>query len=294
RPVQYLRDARQRESRIRTLWVLIFVNLFLTVLQLFSGYVASSLSLLGDAAMMFVDVIGYIVSLIAEKTKTPRKKKRADRYGALISFLLLGVTTVIVLFDAADRLTGPDEYGDVDGRMMMGFTIINLVADAFLLYVFRNNVEGATLVLADEEVDGSGAAQETTGAAVGTSHDDHQSGAGDMIGDGSPPPQSGTASTTRFSGAATGGGHTTTPAGARAGAPEETSLNMSAALAHLVADILRGVSVLVSGFIIWTNPAANSVRVDAVCSFFVSLFILAGTLQIGSKLVFDFRSARRY
>lgn len=72
-------EVEQLRRRIRTLWVLITVNIFLTVLQLLAGYVASSLSLMGDAAMMFVDVIGYAVSLVAEKTKTPKKKKRADR-----------------------------------------------------------------------------------------------------------------------------------------------------------------------------------------------------------------------
>lgn len=71
------------------------------------------------------------------------------------------------------------------------------------------------------------------------------------------------------------------------------NLNMSAALAHLLADLLRAVAVLVSGLLIWIWRW-NSALTDAWCSFFVSLFIIVGTLQIGKRLCWESKDARRY
>lgn len=108
-------EERQLAARCRTLRILIVVCSVLTVIQLLSGWAGNSLSLVGDAAMMGVDVVGYIVALIAEKTKTPKKKKRADRYGAAISFLLLASATFFVLFTAMDRIMDDEDAADVLG-----------------------------------------------------------------------------------------------------------------------------------------------------------------------------------
>ena len=51
-------EARQLDKRCRTLRILIWVCTALTVIQLLSGWAANSLSLIGDAAMMGVDVVG--------------------------------------------------------------------------------------------------------------------------------------------------------------------------------------------------------------------------------------------
>ncbi|CAD7963819.1 unnamed protein product [Amoebophrya sp. A25] len=381
---EFVRDAQQRKSRIRMLWLLIVVNSGLTILQLIAGVVARSLSLAGDAMMMSVDVVGYIVSMVAERTKTAKKKKRADRYGAVVSFLLLGVTTIVVLFDAIDRLLAPDVYSDVDGRLMIAFTVFNLAVDFVLLAAFRTNVEGATLSIDKAEatldpalartptnrarVSGHEPSPGLSNAGMASWHSTpalevgETAGRGDHVmrgdrgrGDGllespalvtaenfqSPPIQrpnrspnaSGdgpVAADGRF-GSAKLGQYPDVPAttssqidnvgggndqitreqehhGLQGSFEEnfppscalmsnnkpETSLNMSAALAHLVADILRGVSVLVSGFIIWLQPGSESVRIDAACSLFVSLFILAGTLRVGRKMCYNFKSAQLY
>ena len=71
------------------------------------------------------------------------------------------------------------------------------------------------------------------------------------------------------------------------------NLNMSAALAHLLADLLRALAVLISGLLIWMGDW-DSVKTDAWCSFFVSLFIILGTLQVGKRLCFEPKDAARY
>ena len=61
------------------------------------------------------------------------------------------------------------------------------------------------------------------------------------------------------------------------------NLNMTAAFAHLLADIVRGVSVLISGLIIWI-AGTRGVVTDAYCSILVSVFILTGTISAGKKI----------
>lgn len=120
------------------------VNAVLTVGQLTCGAIANSLSLLGDGALMAMDGVSYAVSIYAERRKLNATEdaivaERADRLGALFNVVMLAATTCWVLFDVVDRLVGDDEQEDgddtkeeveVDGGVMVGFTVVNLVADA--------------------------------------------------------------------------------------------------------------------------------------------------------------------
>lgn len=141
------------------------VNVVLTGAQLWSGMVANSLSLIGDGALMAIDVVSYGVNLYVELRKVaagPGKdvtgdRSRIDRLGAGASAAMLAVTTCWLLFDAADRLLAdPEEPGavpEVNGSIIIAFTTVNLVADAGLGLVFWRC--GATALLG--RADGEGA-----------------------------------------------------------------------------------------------------------------------------------------
>lgn len=122
------------------------VNSFLTLIELFFGVVANSLSLFGDGALMGVDSMCYGVAIYAERQKASAgQAERADRLGALFSVIMLGATTVLVLFDAVDRLVGdadseepgaqPEDVVEVNGSMMIGFQLFNLVADLIVVII---------------------------------------------------------------------------------------------------------------------------------------------------------------
>jgi len=213
------------------------VNSCLTVMQLVCGFVANSLSLVGDGALMGMDSVSYAVGLYAERRKAEAvQAERADRLGALFSSVMLAATTIWLLFDVVDRLFNddkdvvrvPDSLGandatqasdgggvEVDGGIMIGFTSVNLIADAaVLLACWRCG--GAALLMDSTE-------------AEGQSHE---------------------------------------------------NMNFFSALAHLAADVVRGVAVMVCG-VLAVVGVVEPAKADAYCSLFVCIFVL---VAVGSLL----------
>lgn len=217
----------------------------LTVAQLACGFVANSLSLLGDGALMGMDGVCYAVSIYAERRKADaRDAERADRLGALFSTVMLAVTSCWVLFDVADRLLGdmgreepgqgaPQPDGkEVKGSLMVVFTAVNLVGDALVaLACWRF---GAADLL-EGIAEGSPAARTPGGEAEEVARSS-TSGAGN-------------------------------------------NMNIFGALAHLAADGVRGIAVLVCG-ILAVAGLVDPAKADAYCSLFVCAFVLAAAVSL--------------
>lgn len=62
------------------------------------------------------------------------------------------------------------------------------------------------------------------------------------------------------------------------------SLNVGAAMLHLVADVLRGITMLVAALIIQLGVSKDPGKVDAVCALLVAAFIFMGAGTILQKL----------
>ncbi|CAJ1387141.1 unnamed protein product [Effrenium voratum] len=78
----------------RTLWLMLGVNSLLTGMQIICGFIANSLALLGDGALMAMDGVSYAVSLYAERQKSSAEDaKRLDRIAAFFSAAMLAATT---------------------------------------------------------------------------------------------------------------------------------------------------------------------------------------------------------
>jgi len=67
-------------------------------------------------------------------------------------------------------------------------------------------------------------------------------------------------------------------------APEE-NLNVSGALLHLVADVLRSLVILVAGVLLQCGLFTDAAKVDAVCALTVSALIIAGSLAMVRDVV---------
>lgn len=139
-----LRGGAGGNDTERALWLMFGVNSLLTGTQIFCGAIANSLSLLGDGALMAMDGVSYAVSLYAEKKKaSAQDAKRLDRAAAFFSAAMLAATTVWVLFDVIERLTGQERESalqvgsmgsqlhdiQVNSEIMIAFTSLNLAAD---------------------------------------------------------------------------------------------------------------------------------------------------------------------
>merc|ERR1712172_233056 len=81
------------------------------------------------------------------------------------------------------------------------------------------------------------------------------------------------------------------------------SLNMSAALLHLVADVLRVVTILIVAIAIEVGSVSDPGKADAACAILVAVFVAVGSAEIfrrawrslvvvlkRSTLVFNFRT----
>mmetsp|Transcript_54443 Transcript_54443/g.129746 ORF Transcript_54443/g.129746 Transcript_54443/m.129746 type:complete len:334 (+) Transcript_54443:97-1098(+) len=200
-----LRAPTRSES---TLLMMLFVNTSLAVAQVACGMAANSLSLLGDGVLMFVDSISYVINLAIETGKSDEEgRSKLDSVGAAVSISLLAVTTIWMLLQSAQRLLPDDSEDDdedvsVNGLIMIIFTVVNLVADAFVILA------------------------------------SWLCGAGDML-----------------------------------MGEEGGNMNLKSAFAHLGADVVRGIAVLVAGIVAvlgWADGATS----DAWCSLFVCVFIL--------------------
>lgn len=62
------------------------------------------------------------------------------------------------------------------------------------------------------------------------------------------------------------------------------NLNLSAAMLHLVADVVRGITILISAIIIQAGVASDAGKVDAVCALLVAVFIFIGAIAIFQRL----------
>merc|ERR1740123_526564 len=60
----------------------------------------------------------------------------------------------------------------------------------------------------------------------------------------------------------------------------EENLNVSSAMLHLVADVLRGVTILISAIVIEFFDVSDPGKADAVCALFVAGFILIGAVAL--------------
>lgn len=207
-------------------------NSMLTVLQLICGVLSNSLSLLGDGMLMGMDSICYAVAIYAETFKMDAKQAgRADRFGAMFSIVMLGLTSTWVVFDVIDRLAG-DGSSDrpplqVNSKMMIGFTLVNLVVDSL--------VAVATYKLGVAAPGGHSADQDGEAAVTRRPSEDAKD--------------------------------------------KGENMNLLGALAHLAADGVRGVAVLVAGSLALAG-VVDPVLADAYCSLFVCLFVLAAVVSL--------------
>ena len=121
--------------------------LLFVVAEMFGALRSNSLSLLGDAIAMSVDVFSYITNLVAENTKDDRVGNPQSEYQRIMTEIaipsfsvlcLLGVTGYIA-YDAINVLRHPPLVDDVPLVYLYGFAFFNLIIDVLCatLFVFR-------------------------------------------------------------------------------------------------------------------------------------------------------------
>ena len=107
-------EHHHHEISVRKLGFAILLNVVITIAQAIGGIISGSMALLSDAAHNFSDVLSMIISFLANrlaKREATEKQtfgfRRSEILAAFINSATLIIISVIILFEAIQRLVNP-------------------------------------------------------------------------------------------------------------------------------------------------------------------------------------------
>ena len=128
-------STRKKPSNKMLLQVAASSFFIFVILEIVGALKSKSLSLLGDAIAMSVDVFTYFANMYAESTKDEAQSRNlfsriVNEIGIpSFSVLCLLSVTIYITQDAIEVLKNPPEINDVPVEYMYGFALLNLVID---------------------------------------------------------------------------------------------------------------------------------------------------------------------
>jgi len=115
------------------------------VVEVSSGLISGSLSLLADAGHMLTDVAGLVLALLAtklaERPASPRRTfgyHRAEVLAALTNAFLLLAVAVYILIEAWERFREPQA---VPSRVVLAVAVVSLIVNLTGAFVLREGAE---------------------------------------------------------------------------------------------------------------------------------------------------------
>lgn len=126
-------DEAEARRNIKKLAFVSGICLLFMVGEIIGGIMASSLAIISDAAHLFSDIAGFLISLMAifmTRKKATRKLSygfhRAEVIGAVVSVSLVWAVTAYLVVEAVDRLKHPEP---VDGKIMVIVASLGLLVN---------------------------------------------------------------------------------------------------------------------------------------------------------------------
>lgn len=131
-----------KDDNINKLYLVSAVCLVFMIIEMIGGYIANSIAIMSDAAHLFSDFLGFIISIasikIAKRQATNYMSygfHRAEIIGALASVTIIWGLTIWLIYEAVWRIFNPH---DVDGLTMfivacLGL-LFNFVMGLILMY----------------------------------------------------------------------------------------------------------------------------------------------------------------
>lgn len=135
-------DGDKVEGR---LWISIFLNLGITIVELAGGILSNSLALISDAVHNFSDTTSLGVSLTARKVskwKADKHKtfgyKRAEIIGAFFNLVVLVVIGLFLIKEAVERFYSPEI---IDGVIMLWVAVFGLAANLISMLLLHKDAK---------------------------------------------------------------------------------------------------------------------------------------------------------
>jgi cobalt-zinc-cadmium efflux system protein len=136
-------DNHQHAVRGRNLGFVILLNVGITFAQAIGGIISGSMALLSDAAHNFSDVLSMVISFLANrlaKREATEKQtfgfRRSEILAAFINSATLIIISVIILFEAIQRLVNPVP---VSANLVIWLAIAGILVNGISVLFIRND-----------------------------------------------------------------------------------------------------------------------------------------------------------
>ena len=136
-------DSHNHEVSGRNLGFAILLNVGITFAQAIGGIVSGSMALLSDAAHNFSDVLSMVISFLANrlaKREATEKQtfgfRRSEILAAFINSATLIIISVIILFEAVQRLVNPVP---VSANLVIWLAIAGILVNGVSTLFIRND-----------------------------------------------------------------------------------------------------------------------------------------------------------
>lgn len=124
--------TESHNSQTKLLWTVLLINFGFFVIEIATGFISGSMGLVADSLDMLADAAVYGLSLWAVGAAVTRKKKVATLSG-YFQLALAGIGLIEVI----RRFIGVEELPDF--RMMIGVSVLALIANSFCLYLLQKS-----------------------------------------------------------------------------------------------------------------------------------------------------------
>lgn len=150
-----------KDDNINKLYLVSAVCLVFMIIEIIGGYIANSIAIMSDAAHLFSDFLGFIISIasikIAKRQATNYMSygfHRAEIIGALASVTIIWGLTIWLIYEAIWRIFNPH---DVDGLTMFIVACLGLLFNFVmgLILMYEGIEHGHGLIEHDHDHDHS-------------------------------------------------------------------------------------------------------------------------------------------
>ena len=140
-----MRESEHHQQAVsgKNLGFAIVLNVGITLAQAIGGIISGSMALLSDAAHNFSDVLSMVISYLANRLarREPTEKqtfgfRRSEILAALINSATLIIISVIILFEAVQRLINPVP---VSANMVIYLAIAGILANGISVLFIRSD-----------------------------------------------------------------------------------------------------------------------------------------------------------
>ncbi|OII71082.1 zinc transporter ZAT-1 [Cryptosporidium andersoni] len=239
----------------RVVYAIILCTLF-TIIEIIVGIFSHSLALMSDASHLLSDLCCYFITLVSiymAKQKATKTMSfgyhRAEVLGALLSILLIWIMTILLVYEAIQRIFKPIS---VDGISMFITAMFGTFTNIFITLVLSIHSHGVPLTNNSCSMDHN---HETRHICKFTKNS--QVSVSPYI----------TKSTHFFDDDSNSNIDY-----------NKQSISLQSAYTHVIGDILQNIGLMIAGLCIWFKPSWSIV--DPLCTILFSFFVLATTLNI--------------